>query len=228
VALSKPQLLLPLLALLAYQRQFLVLFVAALGTGVLWIFGMHLTGATFHDYLAAVAQYSFQNAAASPSTMGLPNLLAVVAGAPSPVARQIAFAAGLVSVGLVIVLQHLRGGGSAGSTRCLPLALLLGPGFFGARTYDLVFVIPAFVWFTDLRTSQRRAVATGICLLLVLVLPQQAVQLGYSRVLSPLMPASVFALTLAPFRSWILMALIAVSAGLAFGSGYGRRRHEPA
>src|SRR5262249_23325623 len=111
VALSKPPLLLPLLALLAYQRRFLVLLVAAVATGLLWMLGMYLAGTTAHDYFVAVAYYATQNAAADPSVMGLPNLLAIAAGASSAGARQIALALGVVSVALVVALQQFKGGG---------------------------------------------------------------------------------------------------------------------
>jgi len=143
--------------------------------------------------------------------MGFANVVALASGASSLLSRRAGFLIGSVLSLTVLWMdrKHRRNNEFPGP--CMPLILALSPAFFSARTYDLVFLIPAFAWLVSTLAQARGLASLAIALCTLFLIPQQAMHLLYDYVLAGTVPASLFAFTLAPFRSWTLLALILIS-----------------
>ena len=89
--------------------------------------------------------------------------------------------------------------------------ILLGVGFLGARGYDLVFVIPIFVWLISLADQTRWLVWPALLMAASFLIPQRAIELAYERILSEILPVTVYDILLGPFRSWAVLALLLLS-----------------
>ena len=148
------------------------------------------------------------NLASDPTTVGMPHVLAGVFGLGSTVAREVSFVSGMILMLLTIPLLAAKHVPQEQTP--LPLLLLLGPVFFGARSYDLVFVIPMFVWFLRQR-GESRGGASALSLLLLLLVPQKVV----TFIQVDLVHASQFLDTLFnAYRSWIVLSLLVVAASV--------------
>jgi len=148
LSLMKPQLAAPLLMLLAWRRQFYWLLWALVLFSSLSYIGLRLSNASLSSYVEAVIAYATEgsaNAASKPYNVGIQNLSAILLDLSSAHARYLGAVAGVVFLGYLYVRDQGNMGVS-NTTNLLPLILLSGPLFFGARSYDLVLVIPFFTW----------------------------------------------------------------------------------
>jgi Glycosyltransferase family 87 len=216
-SLIKPNVVAPLFALLFAQKRWHLLSAAFVVTGALTVLGIHLTGITPSEYFSALKVYNAANSVTDASSVGLAKLIAALGGIESSKARLIAVGVGAL---VVIILFARRFFGAqprrAEWDAALPAFLLLGIGFLGARGYDLVFVIPVFVWLVSFPGDVRWLTWPALCLAASFLVPQRAVELVYEKILSNFLPQAVFDVVLSPYRSWALMLLLCLSLLIAF------------
>lgn len=211
-SLIKPNIVLPLFALLAAQRKIHALGVALVMVTLLSIFGIQLTGVSVGEYLKALENYNLNNSVTDSSSIGFAKLVAVVGGFGSAKARLISAGVGAIATLAAIVLRYVFGPHSRGKLDlALPLLLLLGIDFLGARGYDLVFVIPIFAWLVSLSKTHRWLTWPALLVVASLMVPQRAIELVYERFLTNLFSPRFFEIFLSPFRSWALLILLLLS-----------------
>jgi Glycosyltransferase family 87 len=215
-SLIKPNIVLPLFALIFVQGRWRVLFAALIVLSALTLFGVFLTGIDLRDYLSVLKVYSAANMATDSSSVGFAKLVALCTGIDSANARLIAMAAGALAITMLVVLRYRHASSIRGNQtdQALPAFLMLGVAFLGARGYDLVFAIPVFVWLISLGREQRWLAWPALLIAASFVVPQRAIELAYERILSQFLPTSIFDLLLGPFRSWALLALLLLSVWL--------------
>lgn len=204
---------LPLFALLLVQAKWRLLLAALIVVGLFTFWGVHLTGIGLGDYLSALKVYNVANAATDSSSVGFAKLVTLMSGIGSGQARLVAVGTGALVIVILLALHFRR----PSSTRklesdpALPAYLLLGVGFLGARGYDLVFVIPIFVWLISLADQTRWLVWPALLMAASFLIPQRAIELAYERILSEILPVTVYDILLGPFRSWAVLALLLLS-----------------
>ncbi len=212
-SLIKPNVVLPLFALLLVQGKWPSLLAALVVAGALTFWGVQLTGIGLGDYFSVLEEYNAANAATDSSSVGFAKLVTLTSGIGSGQARLVAIVIGALVIAILVALRLRR----PLATRrfeldpALPAYLLLGVGFLGARGYDLVFVIPIFVWLISLIGQTRWLVWPGLLMAASLLIPQRAVELAYERILSQILPLTVYDVLLGPFRSWAVLALLLLS-----------------
>ncbi len=212
-SLIKPNVVLPLFALLLVQAKWRLLLAALIVVGLFTFWGVHLTGIGLGDYLSALKVYNVANAATDSSSVGFAKLVTLMSGIGSGQARLVAVGTGALVIVILLALHFRR----PSSTRklesdpALPAYLLLGVGFLGARGYDLVFVIPIFVWLISLADQTRWLVWPALLMAASFLIPQRAIELAYERILSEILPVTVYDILLGPFRSWAVLALLLLS-----------------
>lgn len=223
LALIKPPLALPLLIYFLYRRKYRALFTAFLFFSFLCAVGVHVTGVSLTQYLDAIKVYSDMNPAHATTTIGAPHLVAMVGGAMSSLARQVAFLSGaLVVLGIYSMARKtpLR---AISDDAVLPFLLLAGPTFFGARGYDLVMVIPAFAWFVGSLPIHPRTSLAAILCSVILVIPQQVMETVHRFLVAHVGSHWLPDLFLPSFRSWILLALLAFAGTIVWTQLVKRR-----
>ena len=215
-SLIKPNIVLPLFALIFVQGRWRVLFASLIVLSLLTFFGVFLTGIDLRDYLSVLKVYSAANTATDSSSVGFAKLVALCIGIDSANARLIAMATGALAIIMLVVLRYRHASSIRGNQtdQALPAFLILGVAFLGARGYDLVFAIPVFVWLISLGREQRWLAWPALLIAASFVLPQRAIELAYEWMLSQFLPTSIFDLLLGPFRSWALLALLLLSVWL--------------
>jgi hypothetical protein len=209
LSLMKPQLAAPLLMLLSWRRQFHIVFWASALFASLSYVGVWLSNATLSSYVQAIIAYGREgtsNDASKPLNVGIQNLSAVLLNISSPHARLFGAASGVIFL-LYLCVRDRGNAGFTNTANLIPLILLSGPLFFGARSYDLVLIIPFFAWLLSHNTDSIIA-RFGAISSLALFVPFEAVKLSYTAFLSDLIPAAFFELALAPFRSWVMLILL--------------------
>lgn len=212
-SLIKPNVVLPLFALLLVQGKLRLLLAALIVVGILTLWGVHLTGIGLGDYFSVLKVYNAANAATDSSSVGFAKLVAIASGIDSGKARLVAVGTGALVILSLLALRYRRAWPirSTEPDPALPVFLLLGVGFLGARGYDLVFVIPIFVWLISLVSAPRWLRWPALLLAVSFVIPQRAIELAYERVLSKILPLPVFDVLLSPFRSWAVLGLLLLS-----------------
>jgi hypothetical protein len=216
LSLMKPQLAAPLLMLLAWRRQFHTVFWASALFASLSYVGVWLSNATLSSYVQAIIAYGGEgtiNDASIPLNVGIQNLSSILLNLPATHARLFGAATGLIFLIYLYVRDGTNRSARIGDmTNIIPLILLSGPMFFGAKSYDLVLIIPFFAWLLSQNTDSIIA-RFGAISCLALFVPLEAVKISYTAFLSDLIPAAFFELALAPFRSWVMLILLV--SGLA-------------
>jgi hypothetical protein len=207
LSLVKPQLAAPLFLLFAWRFQLSTVFVAlALFLGLSYG-GIWLSNGTLSSYLDAISAYVERATHASdPHNIGIQNLSSILLNLSNAQARQLGGVAGVI----FMVYLYIRDRGNVGfnnTANLIPLILLSGPLFFGARSYDLVLVIPFFAWILS-RTPLNMMEWLAAVSCLALLVPLQAVTMFYGAFLSSWLPSAFLELVLAPFRSWVLLILV--------------------
>jgi hypothetical protein len=209
LSLMKPQLAAPLLMLLAWRHQFNIIFWALAFFLSLSYVGLWLSNASITSFLEAIVAYTGEGiptVSSDPHNVGIQNLSAMLLNLSSAHARQLAAVSGVILI-LYLYLRDRGNRGFSDTTNLIPLILLSGPLFFGARSYDLVLVIPFFAWFLA-RTTDSIIGWVGSVSCLALFVPLEAVDRVYRSFLVGLVPSAFFELVLRPFRSWVLLALL--------------------
>jgi Glycosyltransferase family 87 len=208
-SLIKPNIVLPLFAFLFADKQYRVIATALVTAGLLTLWGIHLTGIGIGEYVVALKVYNAANAVIDSSSVGLAKLIAIVGGVGSEKARLIAMGVGALVILTLFALSVLSKSAARSSTDpALPVFLLTGIAFLGARGYDLVFVIPVFVWLISLARDLRWLAWPALLLAATFLVPQRAIEIAYERLLSKFLPAPVFDVLLSPYRSWALLILV--------------------
>jgi Glycosyltransferase family 87 len=217
-SLIKPNVVLPLFALLLAQRKLHLLLSAMIVVASLTFLGAYLTGIGLGDYLAALKVYNAANTATDSSTVGFAKLVQVLSGVGSVQARIAAMGMGILVIVALVVICYRHAWPIRGleADSALAAFFLLGVGFLGARGYDLVFVIPVFVWLVSLAGNLRWLVWPSLAVAASLMIPQRAIELVYERALSTVLPAKVYDVFLGPFRSWAVLTLILLSVCVFF------------
>jgi hypothetical protein len=207
LSLIKPQLAAPLFMLFAWRFQLRTVFVTlALFLGLSYG-GLWLSNANLSSYLDSISAYVGQRTYAGDAhNIGIQNLSAILFNLPNAHARQLGAAAGVI----FLVYLYVRDRGNVGfnnTANLIPLILLSGPLFFGARSYDLVLVIPFFAWILSRSPfNMMERLAAVSCL--ALFVPLEAVMMLYRAFLSSLIPSAFMDLVFVPFRSWVLFILM--------------------
>ncbi len=212
-SLIKPNVVLPLFALLFAQAKWRLLFVALVVAVVLTVWGVYLSGISLGEYFSVLKVYNATNAVTDSSSVGFAKLVAIASGVDSEKARLVAAGVGAIAVLTFAALRYFpaRAIADLQPDPMLAAFLLVGIGFLGARGYDLVFVIPVFVWLISLPSTYRWLTWPALLLAASFILPQRAIELAYERVLSKILPLPVFDYLLSPFRSWALLGLLLLS-----------------
>jgi Glycosyltransferase family 87 len=221
LSLMKPHLAAPLLLLLAWRRQGTIIFWALAFVLSLSYVGLWLANTSITSFLDAIDVYAGggisnvssdppnigSQSSSDPYNVGIQNLSAILLHLSSARARQLAAVSGVLFL-LSLYISDRGNRGCRDTTNLLPLILLSGPLFFGARSYDLVLVIPFFAWcLARIPASSLGWVGAVSCL--ALFVPLQVVERVYRACLVGVVPSAIFAVVLRPFRSWVLLALLA-------------------
>jgi hypothetical protein len=223
LALIKPPLALPVLIYFLYRRKYRALFTAFLFFSFLCAVGIHVTGVSLTQYLQAIKVYSDMNPAYATITIGAPHLVALVGGATSSLAREVAFLSGALVVLGIYLIARKDTPRVVSDDAMLPFLLLAGPTFFGARGYDLVMVIPAFAWFVGSLPANPRTSLAAIFFSLILVIPQQVMETVHGFLVAHVSSHWLPDLLLPSFRSWILLALLTFAGAILWKQLIKRR-----
>ena len=203
----KPQLAAPLLILFAWRRQFSTVVWALVFFSSLSFVGLWLSNASLSSYVGASFAYAVEtttNEADNPHNVGIQNVSAILLGLSSGDARLVGLVAGVMFL-IYLFVRDRRNLGLNKTADLIPLILLSGVAFFGARSYDLVFVIPFFAWLVS-HANDSVSARVGVVCCVALVVPLRAVMVLYRTFLSSFIPAAY--VVLAPFRSYVLFILL--------------------
>jgi hypothetical protein len=200
-SLIKPHLILPLVVFLLAGRKYGVVLVAAGATAILTLAGLYLGNDSLDGFLKALRVYSSWNSPTNPRLVGIQNLASGVFGLPALAGQAAALALGLVLLGFALTREGIE--------HALPAILVVSVLAFGAHSYDLVFLIPVWVWAMGRVQADLRFLPIVI-LCALLVLPLGAVTAAYERLSSGALGDAVFRVAVEPFRSWILLILCAL------------------
>jgi len=210
LALTKPQLTFPILCLLLYQRRFRVIVLAAGIFVGLCLLGLYLGNSDIHSYWGGLRTHSSSMDSANPHLVGIQSLATAVLGMTSPVSSLISVLFGVLLLAGIFVLAAIGRLGNPRPDDMLPLLLLLGVLSFRAHSYDMVFVIPVFIWALAMSNVQRRFLPI-VVLCLLLVIPLRVFEILYAEAGSRFASADVFQVAVLPFRSWILVFMFALT-----------------
>jgi hypothetical protein len=206
-SLIKPHLIFPLLALLLVRRRYAVVLVAAVATAVLTLLGLYLGHEGLGGFLQGLQGYNSLNDPDNPRLVGIQSLANRVLGWPQYTGQAAALALGLVFLAFALTREGVRSG-RAPIGQGLPAVLVVSTLAFGAHSYDLVFLIPLWVWAVGWVEEDLRFLPI-VLLCSLLVLPLRAVTFAYDLLLSDRLGDSVFRVAVEPYRSWILLLLFA-------------------
>jgi hypothetical protein len=214
LALTKPHLAFPVACLLLFRRQYTTTITAIAAFGLLAVGGFYIGHSDVHTYMQGLSRYASWNSGANPRHVGLQNLFTGVLGLAASAGSVLSVSCGLVFLGITLALDskvHCR----ARTEDVLPVVLLVSVLAFGAHSYDLVLLIPVFVWAMGRRREDKRYLPMVI-LCFLLIVPLGAVTIAYEAVLSKLVPLAVFKVVIEPFRSWILLVMFVLSVYLTY------------
>jgi Glycosyltransferase family 87 len=205
LALTKPQLSFPILCLWLSERRFKAGLVALATFAVLCVLGLYLSNSTVETFVHGFRTHSNSMDPTNPRLVGIQNLATGVFGLSASTGSGLSLVVGLLSIGALLRLHHTGARHLQGVDLIAPL-LVVGVLAFRAHSYDMVFLIPTFIWSTA-RAHEDRRFAVVLVLCLLLIIPLRAVELLYQNVLIHAIPEHLFQVAMVPFRSWILLTV---------------------
>ena len=220
LTLTKPHLTVPLVVFLLFRRQFRIAIIGLSMFAALGIVGLYIGHSSVDTYLEGLHNYASSNRATNPRLVGIQNLTTIVFGTPASLTTLVSVFCGLLLLGLTLQIDN-RMSLRHRAEDALPLLLLVSVVAFGAHSYDLVLLIPLFIWSLGNANDDKRFV-TIVILCFALIVPLGAMKHVYEKVLSSFVPPSVYRFMLEPFRSWILLVLLALVMYLAFRESVSR------
>ena len=225
LSLIKPHLVFPLVGFLLVRRRYGVVLIAGAITALLTVAGLYLGHESPGGFLNELVTYSSWNRPTNPRLVGIQNLASNVFGWPPLAAQAAGLMLGLVLLALALTLERGRSHHGRGE-HALPAVLVVSVLSFGAHSYDLVFLIPVCVWAIGrVRTDRRFLPIVLLCALLV-------VPLGAVSLVPRLLPPGgvtdfLFRVAIEPYRSWILLMLMALVILVTTRPVMARRAAEP-
>jgi Glycosyltransferase family 87 len=226
LSLIKPHLIFPLVGFLLVRGKYGMVLVAGGITAVLTVVGLYLGHESPGGFLEALGVYSSWNSPTNPRLVGIQNLASNVFGSPPFAAQAAGLTLGLVFLALALTLERARSRPGRGED-ALPAVLVVSVLSFGAHSYDLVFLIPVCVWAIGRAQTDRRFLPI-VLLCALLVVPLGAVT-PVRRLLPPGgVGDSLFHVAIEPYRSWILLILMALVMYVTARPIMARRPAEPA
>ena len=222
-SMVKPQLAAPVAIFLFLRGALGTLAVTAVSTAILTWAGLVLSHSDLGTYLAGVATYAESNAPTSHIAVGIASLLAHMTHLTASSATLIGLVGG---VGLVATVAYRhRSDRLATALAALPVVLYLAPLSFRCNGYDVVAVIPLFVWSLTARVpAPLGRVIRGLCW--ALVVPRGAIRFGFGMLAAGLVSADVARVAERSFRSWILLVLLPPVLAAVWARPVGRWRHS--
>jgi hypothetical protein len=201
----KPQLALPVALFFLLRGTFGTLGVAAVATAILTWVGLALSHSDLATYLAHLRSYTAVNGPTSHIAVGIASLLAHLTNVGDRGATVLGLLAGVLLVGAV-GYRHVRDALPT-ALSSVPVVLYLAPLAFRCNGYDVVSVIPLFVWS---RTAAVPALLGRMirALCWTLVIPRGAIRFGFDALARGLVSADVARVAERSFRSWILLLLL--------------------
>jgi hypothetical protein len=224
LALTKPHLIFPLVCLFLFRRRYRTAITAVAAFAVLVIAGLYIGHSNIDTYLQGLRTYASWNSGANPRLVGIQNLTIGVLGLSAFVGSVLSVICGLVFLGLTFSLDS-KDCYRDRTDDVLPLVLLISVLAFGAHSYDLVYLIPVFVWAIGRGREDRRFVPIVI-LCFTLIVPLSAMTIGYEKLLSHFIPLPVFLALIEPFRSWVLLIMFVLVMYVTYRRGVQQRQDE--
>lgn len=205
-AMTKPQLAMPFAAFLLFRREITTLSVTMAFGAVLTGVGLALSHSDLGTYVASVGTYAKSNAPTSHIAVGIASLLAHLTALDAGSATLIGVGVGVLLVAGV-AFQHRNDDSWIATASALPVLLYLAPLGFRCNGYDLVALIPLFVWSRtgNLPILSSRTIQ-GLCW--ALIVPRGAIRFAFGAVPAGLVADDVFRVAELSFRSWILALLL--------------------
>jgi hypothetical protein len=205
VAMVKPQLALPLVLFLLLRGAFVTLGVAAVAIVIFTGAGLALAHSDLGTYLASLGTYAAVNAPTSHIAVGIASLVAHLTSVGDRSATLIGLLAGVLLVGAVAYRQARAASSTALAS--VPVLLYLAPLAFRCNGYDVVAVIPLFIWSRTawVPAALGRAIR-GLCW--TLVVPRGAIRFGLDVLTPGFVGADAARVAERSFRSWILLLLL--------------------
>jgi hypothetical protein len=206
VGMTKPQLAAPLVMFLFLRGAFATLGVMTVATAILTWVGLVLSHSDLGTYVASLSTYAKVNAPTSHIAVGIASLIAHLTTLDAAVATVIGLLGGVL---LVAVVAHRHAGDDRPTAlAAVPVLLYLAPLAFRCNGYDLVALVPLFIWS---RTAQVPALLGRAirALCWALVVPREAIRLGFDALTRGFVTADVARVAERSFRSWILVLLLA-------------------
>jgi len=206
VGMIKPQLAIPFVAFLFLRRELptVGVMIACLGS-LTWV-GLGLSHSDLATYVASIGTYAASNAPTSHIAVGLASLLAHLTPLGAGAATLIGLTVGVLLVAIVVFV-HRNDGRRIATANALPVLLYVAPLCFRCNGYDLVALIPLFVWSrtSGLPVLLRRTIQ-GLCW--TLVVPRAAIGLAFETLAGGFVTADGARVAELSFRSWILLLLL--------------------
>lgn len=214
LSLTKPQLVFPIFIFLLWRRQFKTIVAGLAVFAGLAFLGLFLSNSDLSIYLAGVKNYMDHPNLdpTSPYNVGVWNLASGVFGLSPTSAKMVSLLLGFTFL-LILFLRDFRHKNLESMEEVVPLLMVLSLFFFSAHSYDLVFLIPFFIWAVE-HGKQEKAFIVIQIICLIYILPLKGVSIIYENILSNFISVNVYQVTIEPFRSWILVLLFAMTMSL--------------
>ncbi len=206
LAMTKPQMAAPFVLFLLFRRELVVVSVGAAFAAALMGLGMYLSRSDIGTYLAGIARYAGSSQPTSDIAVGIASLLGHLMGFGAGPATAIGTTVGVLLTAVVVF--HTRTRAPSGEMAdVLPVLLYLAPLGFHCNGYDLVALIPLFVWsrVADLPALPRVTIQ-GLCV--ALLVPRAAIRLVLQTIARGLVPDGLARVGELSFRSWVLVLLL--------------------
>ena len=209
LALTKPHLALPFVCLMIFRRQYKIIVAASAAFGVLVLAGLYVGHSDIGMYPQVLRKYLAWNDPASPHLVGIQNLAVGVFGLSPTAGSLLSVTCGVLFLGVTYYLDN-KDGCRDNTEDTLPLVLLTSVLAFGAHSYDLVFLIPVYVW------ARGRRNLPIVILCCILIVPLGVVAIAYERLLASFIPLPVFHAVIEPFRSWTLLIMFVLATNVTY------------